>query len=395
MDFEFQNPTRILFGAGNLSRLGDVVREYGKKALLVTGGGSVKRSGVLAKAVASLAAAGIEIAECDGIEPNPRITSVARGAAIARKEGCDVIVAIGGGSVMDASKVISAAALYDGDPWNMILHGQKDVYVPTEALPVITVPTIAATGSEANCGAVITNEESTVKSFIQIPLLYPKVAVMDPELTVSVPANQTAYGICDLITHVTESYFNGIDNTPIQDRLAEGVILTAMEWGPKAIANGNDVEARAQVMWAASVALIGWAQVGTNAPYPVHMMEHTVSAYHDITHAAGLSVINPAWMRFAVKSNTAKFVQFAERIFGLKARSNSDLDCAMEGIDRFEQFLRSIGCPTRFSELGIGDDLFETYARDTLKIIHDENGRLFGRPPMSVEDMVGVFRAAM
>ncbi len=395
MDFEFQNPTRILFGAGNLSRLGDVVREYGKKALLVTGGGSVKRSGVLAKAVASLAAAGIEIAECDGIEPNPRITSVARGAAIARKEGCDVIVAIGGGSVMDASKVISAAALYDGDPWNMILHGQKDVYVPTEALPVITVPTIAATGSEANCGAVITNEESTVKSFIQIPLLYPKVAVMDPELTVSVPANQTAYGICDLITHVTESYFNGIDNTPIQDRLAEGVILTAMEWGPKAIANGNDVEARAQVMWAASVALIGWAQVGTNAPYPVHMMEHTVSAYHDITHAAGLSVINPAWMRFAVKSNTAKFVQFAERIFGLKARSNSDLGCAMEGIDRFEQFLRSIGCPTRFSELGIGDDLFETYARDTLKIIHDENGRLFGRPPMSVEDMVGVFRAAM
>lgn len=395
MDFEFQNPTRILFGAGNLSRLGDVVREYGKKALLVTGGGSVKRSGVLAKAVASLAAAGIEIAECDGIEPNPRITSVARGAAIARKEGCDVIVAIGGGSVMDASKVISAAALYDGDPWNMILHGQKDVYVPTEALPVITVPTIAATGSEANCGAVITNEESTVKSFIQIPLLYPKVAVMDPELTVSVPANQTAYGICDLITHVTESYFNGIDNTPIQDRLAEGVILTAMEWGPKAIANGNDVEARAQVMWAASVALIGWAQVGTSAPYPVHMMEHTVSAYHDITHAAGLSVINPAWMRFAVKSNTAKFVQFAERIFGLKARSNSDLGCAMEGIDRFEQFLRSIGCPTRFSELGIGDDLFETYARDTLKIIHDENGRLFGRPPMSVEDMVGVFRAAM
>lgn len=395
MDFEFQNPTRILFGAGNLSRLGDVVREYGKKALLVTGGGSVKRSGVLAKAVASLTAAGIEIAECDGIEPNPRITSVARGAAIARKEGCDVIVAIGGGSVMDASKVISAAALYDEDPWNMILHGQKDVYVPTEALPVITVPTIAATGSEANCGAVITNEESTVKSFIQIPLLYPKVAVMDPELTVSVPANQTAYGICDLITHVTESYFNGIDNTPIQDRLAEGVILTAMEWGPKAIANGNNVEARAQVMWAASVALIGWAQVGTNAPYPVHMMEHTVSAYHDITHAAGLSVINPAWMRFAVKSNTAKFVQFAERIFGLKARSNSDLDCAMEGIDRFEQFLRSIGCPTRFSELGIGDDLFETYARDTLKIIHDENGRLFGRPPMSVEDMVGVFRAAM
>lgn len=395
MNFEFQNPTRIMFGAGNLSRLGEVVSEFGKKALLVTGGGSIKRSGGFDKAVESLKAAGVDYAECTGVEPNPRITSVARGAEIVRAEGCDVIVSLGGGSVMDASKVISAAALYDGDPWDMILHGQENVYVPTEALPVITVPTLAATGSETNCGAVITNEETTVKSFIQIPLLYPKAAIMDPELTVSVPANQTAYGVCDLITHVTESYLNGIDNTPVQDRLTEGVILTAMEWGPKALADGNDVEARAQIMWAASVALIGWAQVGTNAPYPVHMMEHTVSAYHDITHAAGLSIINPAWMRFAAKSNTAKYVQFAERIFGLKANGADDLDCAMEGIDLFEKFLRSIGCPTRFSELEIGDELFEAYAKDTLKIVSDGKGNLPGRPFLSVEDMVEIFKSAL
>ncbi|EGB14440.1 iron-containing alcohol dehydrogenase [Pseudodesulfovibrio mercurii] len=395
MNFEFQNPTRIIFGAGNLARLGDVVGEYGKKALVVTGGGSVKRSGVFDRAVESLKAAGIAVAECSGVEPNPRITSVARGAETVRAEGCDVIVALGGGSVMDASKVISAAALYDGDPWDMILHGQENVYVPTEALPVITVPTIAATGSETNCGAVITNEETKVKSFIQIPLLYPKVAVMDPELTVSVPRDQTAYGVCDLITHLTESYLNGIDNTPIQDRLAEGVIQTAMEWGPRAIADGGDVEARAQIQWAASVALIGWAQIGTDAPYPVHMMEHTVSAYHDITHAAGLAIINPAWMRFAARSNTAKYVQFAERVFGLKAKGADDLDCALEGIDKFEAFLKSIGCPTRFSELGIGDELFETYARDTLKIVSDGKGNLPGRPVMSVEDMIGIFRSAL
>ncbi|QGY40263.1 iron-containing alcohol dehydrogenase [Pseudodesulfovibrio cashew] len=395
MNFEFQNPTHIIFGAGNIARLGEVVSEYGKKALVVTGGGSVKRSGAFDKVVESLKAAGIEFAECSGVEPNPRITSVARGAEIVRAEGCDVIVALGGGSVMDASKVISAAALYDGDPWDMILHGQENVYVPTEALPVITVPTLAATGSETNCGAVITNEETTVKSFIQIPLLYPKVAVMDPELTVSVPKDQTAYGVCDLITHVTESYLNGVDNTPIQDRLVEGVILTAMEWGPKAIADGSDVEARAQIQWAAAVALIGWAQIGTNAGYPVHMMEHTVSAYHDITHAAGLSIINPAWMRFAAKSNTAKFVQFAERIFGLKAKGADDLDCALEGIDRFEEFLRSIDCPTRFSELGINDELFETYAKDTLKIVNDGNGNLPGRPVLSVDDMVAIFKAAL
>lgn len=395
MNFEFQNPTRLVFGAGTLSRLGEIVSAHGTKALLVTGGGSVKRSGVFDRAVSSLAAAGVTVVECSGIEPNPRITSVARGADMVRREKCDVIVALGGGSVMDAAKVISAAALYDGDPWDMIHHGQDNVHVPTEALPVITVPTLAATGSESNCGAVITNEETTVKSFIQIPLLYPRAAVVDPELTVSVPRDQTAYGVCDLITHVTEAYFNGIDNTPVQDRFAEGVILTAMEWGPKAIADGTDVEARAQVQWAALVALNGWVQVGTNGAYPVHMMEHTVSAYHDVTHAAGLSVINPAWMRFAARTNTAKFVQFAERIFGLTAKSSDDLNCAMAGIDRFEEFLRSINCPTRFSELGIGEELFETYAIDTLKIVNDGQGNLPGRPPMSVEDMVGIFKSAL
>ncbi len=157
MQFTFHNPTKIIFGAGNLSRLGDVAGEYGRKALLVTGGGSVKRGGVFDRAVESLESAGIAWVECTGVEPNPRITSVARGADIARKEGCDMIIALGGGSVMDASKVISAAVLYDGDPWDMILHGQESVYVPTRGLSVITLPTLVATGSETNCGAVITN----------------------------------------------------------------------------------------------------------------------------------------------------------------------------------------------------------------------------------------------
>lgn len=395
MNFEFHNPTRIIFGAGNLTRLGEVAREYGAKALIVTGGGSVKKSGTFDRAAQSLAAAGVAFAECDGVEPNPRITSVIRGAQTARSQGCDVIIAIGGGSVMDAAKVIAAATFYDGNPWDMIHHGQADVHVPNKALPIITVPTLAATGSETNCGAVITDEDTQVKSFIQNPLLYPKAAIMDPELTVSVPRNQTAYGVCDLITHVTEAYFNGIDSTPLQDRFAEGVILTAMQWGPKAIADGADIEARAHIQWAASVALNGWVQVGTNGAYPVHMLEHTLSGHHDVTHAAGLSVINPAWMRFAAKTNTPKFVQFAQRIFGLTATSEHDVSCALAGIDLFEKFLRSIDCPTRLSELGIDDALLETYARDTLKIIHDEDGNLPGRPPMSVADIVSIFRSAL
>jgi alcohol dehydrogenase len=394
MNFEYHNPTHLIFGAGALSRLGEVASRHGKKALLVTGGGSIKMSGTFDRAVAGLKAAGVAIAECDGVEPNPKIATVRRGAQTARDEQCDIVIALGGGSVMDASKVMAAAYYYDGDPWDMILHGQPDPHVPTRALPIITVPTLAATGSEMNMGAVISNEETKEKSFVQAECLYPTVALVDPELTVSVPKDQTAYGVCDLITHVTEAYFNGVDGTPVQDRFAEGVILTAMEWGVRAVADGNDMEARAQVQWTSIVALNGWVNAGTNGGFPVHMIEHTLFAYHDITHAAGLSVVNPAWMRFAAKHNTEKFVQFAGRIFGIEAKGPDDMDAAMAGIDRFEGFLKSIGCPTRLSELGIDGRLITRYAEDTVRIIHDENGMLPGRPPMSAADIVAVLKAA-
>jgi alcohol dehydrogenase YqhD (iron-dependent ADH family) len=372
-----------------------VVSKHGKKALIVTGGGSVKRSGVFDRAVASLKDANVSVADCSGVEPNPRITSVRRGAQIARDESSDVIIALGGGSTMDASKVMAAAFYYDGDPWDMIYHGQPVPHIPSSALPIITVPTLAATGSEMNMAAVISNEETNEKSFAQAECLYPRVALVDPELTVSVPKNQTAYGVCDIITHVTEGYFNGADGTPIQDRFAEGVILTAMEWGPKAIADGNDLEAHTQVQWASIVALNGWVNAGTNGGYPVHMIEHTLSAYHDITHAAGLAIVNPSWMRFAARHRPQKFVQFAKRIFGLKAKGADDLDCARQSIDRFEDFLRSIGYPTRLSELDIDDTLITRYAHDTLRIIHDENGNFPARPAMTEADIVEVLQSAL
>jgi len=395
MNFEFQNPTKIIFGAGTLSRLGEVASAHGKKALVVTGGGSVKRSGVFDRAVASLKEAGLSVDECTGVEPNPRITSVARGADIARSEGCDVVIALGGGSVMDAAKVMAAAVYYIGDPWDMIGHGQENWVIPTRALPIITVPTLAATGSEMNCGAVISNDESKVKSFVQADCLFPKVALVDPELTLSVPRDQTAFGVCDLITHVTEGYFNGVDGTPLQDRFAEGVILTALEWGPKAVADGSDLEARTQVQWASVVALNGWVQAGVNMVPPVHMIEHALSAHHDIAHGAGLSIVNPAWMRFAAKARPERFAQFAQRIFGLSRDGKDDLVLALEGIDKFEEFLRSIGCPTRLSEVGIGDELLSQYAEDAALVVCDENGCLLGRPPMSKEDIVEVLRSAL
>lgn len=393
MKFEYQNPTRMIFGAGTLSRLGEVAREYGNKAMIVTGGGSVKRNGAFDRAVASLKAAGVSVVECRGVEPNPRLSSVARGGEIARRESCDVVIALGGGSVMDAAKVMAAAVFYEGDLWNMFPHGQANRRLPAKALPIITVPTLAATGSEMNSGAVITDEKTMIKSFVGAKCLYPKAAIVDPELTVSVPPDQTAYGICDLITHVTEAYFNGVDGTPVQDRFAEGVILTAMKYGPKAVADGNDLEARAQTQWASVVALNGWVQAGTLSPFPVHMIEHTLSARHDIAHGAGLSVVNPAWMRFAARTRPERFAQFAKRIFGI---TNSDaLAAALEGIDRFEAFLRSIGCPTRLSECGIGTELLDRYAEDTLLVAGNATGQLPGRPMMTKADIVEVLRAAV
>jgi alcohol dehydrogenase YqhD (iron-dependent ADH family) len=395
MNFEFQNPTHLIFGARALSRLGEVVSGCGPRALLVTGGGSVKRSGAFERAVTSLKAAGVSVAECAGVEPNPRLSSVVRGAQIARSEGCDVVIGLGGGSTMDAAKVMAAAVFYEGDPWDMIAHGQAEQRLPTRALPIVTVPTLAATGSEMNNGAVITNEKTTVQSFVIADCLQPRVALVDPELTVSVPPDQTALGVCDLITHVTEGYFNGVDGTPLQDRFAEGTILTALEWGPKAVADGSDLEARAQVQWASVVALNGWVQVGTAAPYPVHMIEHVLSAHHDVAHGAGLAVVNPAWMRFAAKARPARFAQFAQRVFGLPAKHADEVGCALEGVDRFAAFLRSIGCPTRLSQLRIGEAMLPRYAQDTVRIAHDEDGRLPGRPRMRKEEIVEVLRSVL
>jgi len=395
MQFEFYNPTQLIFGTGTLSKLGEVVRKYGKKALIVTGGGSINRNGVFNRAEASLKESGIDFAEYDGVEPNPRITTVRIGAEMARYEACDVIIALGGGSTMDASKIIAAAFYYNGDPWDLIGHGQENWVIPTQALPVITVPTLAATGSEMNNGAVINNDDTKVKSFVQADCLFPKVALVDPELTITVPKDQTAYGVCDIITHVTEGYFNGVDGTPIQDRFAEGVIINAMEWGQKAVVDGSDLEARAQVQWASIVALNGWVQAGVQMLPPVHMIEHALSAHHDITHGAGLAVVNPAWMRFAARYNPTKFVQFAERVFGLKVSKTNNLDDALEGINHFESFLKKIDCPTRLSELGIGDELFSQYAEDAMLVLNDGNGHLLGRPPMSKTDIIEMLRTAL
>ncbi len=395
MNISFFNPTKLLMAKGNLSKLGEITTVYGKKALVVTGGSSVKKNGVFDRAVNSLKLSGIEIIECDGVAPNPKISSVRKGVKLCKENNVDVVIAIGGGSVMDCSKAIAAGALYDGDPWDMVFHGQEKVQVPKKALPVITVPTLAATGSEMNNCGVISNEETKEKSFVASDVLYPKVALVDPELTLTVPQDQTGYGVCDIIVHITESYFNGVDGTPVQDDFALATIKRCMEYGLKAYNDGKDIEARTQVQWASILALNGFVSAGTNGSFPVHMIEHTVSGVYDLTHGAGLSILNPAYMRFVINKGyrVEKYARFANYLFNVEG---ADLKAvALKGVDMYEEFLKQIGCPVRFSEVDIDSTHFGEFADTAIKFTPDENGNLPGRPALSRQDIVDILTSAL
>jgi alcohol dehydrogenase YqhD (iron-dependent ADH family) len=393
LKFEFYNPTRLIFGAGVLEKLGEAVRPLGGRALLVMGRGSARRSGLYDRVAGILSASGVSVVPFEGVEPNPRLDTVLRGSEAARSEGCDVVVALGGGSVMDAAKVMAAGVFYPGDLWDMMYVGPRRPRLPERALPIVTVPTLAATGSEMNDGAVITYQDLKVKAFVEAECLFPRVAVVDPELTLTVPRNQTAYGVSDIIAHVTEAYFNGVDGTPIQDSFAEGVLRAVVQWGPVAVEEGGNLEARTQVQWASVVALNGWVQVGTRGAYPVHMMEHTLSGIHDVPHGAGLAVLNPAWMRFAAPHRPERFAQFARNVFGV--REEDHLTAAMRGIEALEDLLKRMGCPLTLGELGISDPDPELYARATLEVAGDREGMLRGRPGMSRLDLVGIFRSVL
>ncbi|MGE4544795.1 MAG: iron-containing alcohol dehydrogenase [Pedobacter sp.] len=395
MKAEHYKPTHLVFGGGTLSQLGKDVRRYGQKALVVTGVNSVKRYGTMPRVIASLQAFGIAVVECSGVESNPRISSVVRGVQIARDQNCDVIIALGGSSVIDAAKVMAAAVYYEGEPWDMFYHSLGKVYLPTRALPIVTVPTLITTGSERNNAAVVYNDKTNLKSFIVSDLLYPRITLVDPELTLSVPQDQTAYGVCDLITRVTEGYLTGFDGSQRQEGFLARVIQTAMEWGPKSVFNGSDLEARTQIQWASVVAFNGWAQVSINYAPLVFLLAHTLCAYHDISHGAALAVVNLAWMRFAVRTHPARFAQFARRIFGLRLNGENVAELAKSGIDHFEAFLKYIGCPTRLPELGIGDKLLHRYAKDTLLFLRDDNSNLPGSIVISESDIINVLMLAL
>lgn len=349
-NFTFQNPTKIIFGQETIPQLGAETKLFGKKVLLVYGKTSIKTSGVYDQVVKSLQSAGLEIVEFSGVQPNPVLSHLQEGIALAKQEQVDVIVAAGGGSVLDEAKAIAAGAKTDGNVWDFFI---KKTTVQS-ALPVLTVLTLAATGSEMNPTCVVTNEETQMKTGLSSPALFPKVSILDPTATYSVPSTYTAYGAVDAIAHSIEGYFTGEDPwTPIQDRLVEGLVTSVMESMEKCQVNPKDYQGRATLMWAASLALNGLPVAGIGSfMMPNHLIEHSLSALYDIAHGAGLSIVIPGWMTYYASTHSpAKFVQFAERVFGIQAATPEKT--AEQGIAALKAWFEKVGSPTSLAAADI------------------------------------------
>lgn len=348
-NFTFYSPTLFAFGQGEASRVGSLVRQFGgSKVLLVAGGGSVKKNGAYDAVAASLKEAGLPWCELWGVQANPRSGKVYEGIELARKEGVDFLLAIGGGSVIDTAKAIAIGVPYDGDFWDFF-SGK----VPEQALPVGTVLTIAASGSEGSPDSIITNEKTLEKNGAEADCLRPCFSVLDPALTESLPAYQTACGITDIMAHTFERYFTNTPDVEVTDRMLEGVLLAMLHEGRRVMEDPHNYEARANIMWAGMVCHNDIMGVGRQQDWNSHHLEHVLSAKYDCAHGAGLAVIMPAWMRYCAEHGGEKrLAQMAVRVFGCQMDFDDPKRTALEGIEAFRAFLRSIGMPLTFAEIG-------------------------------------------
>ena len=383
-NFEFCVSTDVLFGKGQEEQLPAKLLPFGKKILLTYGGGSIKKNGLCDKIRNLLHE--FEIFELGGIDPNPRVESVNEGAAICKEEGIDLILAVGGGSTIDCSKAIAAAAYYEGDAWDL-LTGKGQV---TKALPIAVVLTIAATGSEMDCAAVISNMQTNEKLLMGHPALLPKVAVLNPENTFTVPPYQTASGSADMMSHIIESYFDTVDAF-VPDAIAEGLMRSVIKYTPAALADPEDYEARAQLMWTSSLALNGITSTGKSFMWSCHYIEHELSAHYDITHGAGLAMLTPKWMRYILSDKTVdKFCDYAVNVWGF-AREDDKMALANKGIDATEEFFKSIGLPSTLGEFGIDDAKFAQMAENAVKV-----GCLQGAyVPLKEEDVINILKMCL
>ncbi|AWB45651.1 NADH-dependent alcohol dehydrogenase [Paenibacillus sp. CAA11] len=361
--FEFHNPTRLIFGKNKTEALRTEVPKYGKKVLLVYGGGSIKRSGLYDQVLGLLKEAGAEVTELAGVEPNPRLSTVHRGVELCKKHGIELILAVGGGSVIDCSKAIAVGAKYDGDMWDF---AQRKA-VPQDALPLATVLTMAATGSEMNSGSVISNEETKEKLGWGSPYSFPTFSILDPQNTFSLPKDQTVYGMVDMMSHVLEHYFHQEGNTPVQDGFCETLLRTVIETGPKLINDLENYELRETIMYVGTLALNGMVSMGFRGDWATHNIEHAVSAVYDIPHGGGLAILFPNWMKHNLDVNPARFRKFAVNVFGIDPAGKTDREVGEEGIDALRAFWTSIGAPSRLADYDIDDSQLEVMAEKTVR----------------------------
>lgn len=359
-NFRFNVRTDIRFGQGQIEALPEVVAPYGKKVLLVYGGGSIKKNGLYDKIGELLS--GFEVFELDGVEPNPKIDSVRKGVIICKEQGVDVVLAVGGGSVIDASKVIAGGAAYDGDAWDLVTNPEKIGKV----LPIVTVLTLAATGSEMNKNAVISNMATNEKLGTSSRDFIPMASICDPTYMYTLPAKQTAAGTADIMSHVFEQYFQKERRAFITDRLSESVLKTCIKYCPIALKEPDNYEARANLMWASTLALNSTLTCGKGGPWTCHPIEHELSAFYDITHGVGLAIVTPRWMRYILNDDTVeKFAEYGANVWGITEMDS--YKCANMAIDATEEFFKECGIPMTLREVGIDESKIDIMAEQAIK----------------------------
>ncbi len=352
--FSFYNPVKIHFGKESIEQLRKELPQYGKNILIVYGGGSIKSNGVYDAIMSILNELAMNVFELSGVEPNPRVETARKGIAICKEQNIDIVLAVGGGSVIDCSKLIVAGAKVEQDAWDIVM---KKV-IPTEALPLATVLTIAATASEMNSGSVITNEETKEKFGWGSPTVFPKFSILDPTYTFTLPANQTVNGVVDTMSHILEQYFHNATNTPLTDEMSEGILRTLIDVAPKALKDPTNYEHRETLMLAGTLGLNGFLGLGARGDWATHNIEHSVSAYYDIAHAAGLAIIFPNWMKHNLKVNPARFAKLAVNVFGIEQEGKKEEQVALEGIEALSAFWTSIGAPNKLADFDIDATYF-------------------------------------
>jgi len=386
-NFIYDIPTKVYFGENQLEHLGEELNKYGKKVLLTYGGGSIKKNGLYDNIVAEIKNAGLELFELNGIDPNPRVSSVNTGADICKKEGINVLLAVGGGSVLDCTKYIGAATYYDGDAWDILL-GKTPV---EKCLPVITVLTLAATGSEMDAGGVITNPDTKDKIGLIFPPMQPKVSFLDPTNTYTVSKFQTASGAADMLNHIMEVYFNMDQDLYMLDCVMEGLMKTIIKYAPIALEQPDNYEARANLMWTSSWAINGYINGGKRQAWSCHPMEHELSAIYDITHGLGLAILTPHWMEYTLDETTvSKFYQFGTNVFGINA-GMEPMEVAKKSIELVKEFLFStLNLKSTFTEIGIDGSNFAVMAQKACM------GRVLPAfKPLNQQDIENIFRMCL